>query len=338
MKAIKFLSVSMILSAFLSACSSDLMDGISEGVVTSGENMLIIAGEGKGYWVCPEATSGTIIKTGNGAIGGTITVYNDTENLYVTFTANEGDLLTETNVYIASTLAGLEKVLVSGNGGAGFTNGNMKKQNFVDLKKAGKAEYTYVFSLEELPYGDYVLAGMIGSNNKDLGSNLWVSGYANGQSGISGKNSMYFAFSIVPCIWVPEYDAEEGCGLSQGYWFWNGNGNGSRKVWPVEELEIAGFSYTQEESDAIWTAGNNGIVSKHVFQQVAAAKLSIAAGSVNVENAVTLLNNIAIAEAWLETLGKLSPDNIPNPKNNSDKAKDAASYIANWITSNHCAE
>lgn len=113
------------------------------------------------------------------------------------------------------------------------------------------------------------------------------------------------------------------CSYSQGFYF------GNKKAWPAPTVEVAGYTYTESEARAIWGAknGKGGITdSKKAFCQIVAIKLS---GTTVPE----VLGYVAIAEAWLATVGKLSPSNLPS--GNKD-VSNAAGAISEFINGNHC--
>ncbi len=109
--------------------------------------------------------------------------------------------------------------------------------------------------------------------------------------------------------------------MSQGYWFAKPN-----LVWPGT-VTVGGYTYTQEEGKAIWNTSNEGGMtsSKKAFLQVATIYLS---GS-TVLPTDSVWADVAIAEAYLATLGKLSPTNLPDG-NTAGHA--AGGRIGDWIS------
>jgi hypothetical protein len=139
----------------------------------------------------------------------------------------------------------------------------------------------------------------------------------------SGKNTACGVFNF-PGFGCPPV-AVTSCSMSQGYWFAKPN-----NTWGTS-VKIGGKTYTQTEGQAIWKASNKGGLadSKAGFTQVAAIKLS---GS-TVHPSSSVWQDVAIVEAWLNTLNKLSPTYLPS---NNSAAKAAAGRIGNWIDANHC--
>jgi len=119
---------------------------------------------------------------------------------------------------------------------------------------------------------------------------------------------------------------EEGCALSQGYWFAN-----PKVVWP-HDVVIGGKSYTQDEGQAIWNSSNKGGIkdSKKGFLQVAAIKLS----GDTVLNTDIVWDDIKIIEDWLETIEKVTSET----KDSNKEAKKAAGRIGEWIDAHHCID
>ncbi len=115
------------------------------------------------------------------------------------------------------------------------------------------------------------------------------------------------------------------CSMSQGYYFAKPN-----LVWETT-VKVGGKIYTQEEGKAIWKASNRGGIpdSKAGFTQVVAIKLS----SATVHPSASVWADVAIVEAYLSTLNKLSPTYLPT---GNTAAKAAAGRIGDWIDANHC--
>jgi hypothetical protein len=121
-----------------------------------------------------------------------------------------------------------------------------------------------------------------------------------------------------------------GCSLSMGYWFAKPN-----LVWPGT-VTIGGKIYTQAEGKAIWNTSNAGGMrdAKMAFLQVAAIKLSGSSVALN----ATVWADVAIAEAYLSTIPKLTPSTIPKNSSASKAAGEAGGRIGKWIDDNHCTE
>lgn len=115
------------------------------------------------------------------------------------------------------------------------------------------------------------------------------------------------------------------CSMSQGYYFAKPN-----LVW-ASTVKVGGKVYTQEEGKAIWKASNRGGIadSKAGFTQVVAIKLSAA----TVHPSASVWADVAIVEAYLATLNKLTPTYLPT---GNAAAKAAAGRIGDWIDANHC--
>jgi hypothetical protein len=144
----------------------------------------------------------------------------------------------------------------------------------------------------------------------------------------------YKSGNVTPCgtFNFPGFGCErivvnEGCSMSQGYWFAKPD-----VVWPNGSVTVGGKSYNRTEGLAIWNSSNKGGISaaKSGFLQVAAIRLS---GS-TVLPAATVWADIAIVETYLASLPKLTAANVKT-YNDSNVAA-AAGRIGDWINAHHC--
>jgi hypothetical protein len=142
----------------------------------------------------------------------------------------------------------------------------------------------------------------------------------------SGNNTPCGTFKF-PAFGCERTVVDEGCSMSQGFWFSSKNA-----VWPSAGVTVGGKSYTKAEGLAIWNSSNKGGIAdaKQGFLQVSAIKLS---GN-TVLPAATVLADVTIVENWLVTLPKLTTTNIKNYSNKD--ASDAAGRIGIWINAHHC--
>lgn len=120
--------------------------------------------------------------------------------------------------------------------------------------------------------------------------------------------------------------SQQGCSLSQGYWFASPVAD-----WPASGVTVGGHTYSEAEAKAIWkTSNRSGLPdSKKAFTQLTAIYLS----SGTITSTATVWSSVATAEAYLSTLGKLSPTYLPT---GNSSASNAAGAIGNWINANHC--
>ncbi len=125
------------------------------------------------------------------------------------------------------------------------------------------------------------------------------------------------------------------CSLSQGYWFAKPG-----LTWGGQSVTVGGYSYTQEEGRSIWNCSNAGGIrdSKKAFTQAAAIKLSMQIENVTIPQ--TVLDDVAIIDAYLSALNKLTTYNCNLPTGGVDgtAAAAAAGRIGSWISANHCGE
>lgn len=121
------------------------------------------------------------------------------------------------------------------------------------------------------------------------------------------------------------------CSLSQGYWFAN-----AAHSWNNLTVTIGGNTYTQAEGQVLWSShpGGQGGNATRSFYQAAAIMLSI---PVAANRPTSVAADIALIDAYLTGLGKLSSSNHPNLHTlAATSASDAAGRISNWICANHC--
>lgn len=146
--------------------------------------------------------------------------------------------------------------------------------------------------------------------------------------------AFYKSGSKTPCgtFFFPGFGCErividEGCSLSQGFWFAS-----SQAVWPSTGVAVGGKTYTKAEGLAIWNSSNKGGIAdaKKGFLQVAAIRLS---GN-TVLPAATVWADVTIVETWLASLPKLTTTNLKNFSNPDVAA--AAGRIGDWINAHHC--
>lgn len=156
--------------------------------------------------------------------------------------------------------------------------------------------------------------------SKNVGTADVTGYYKSGK--ITGCGS--FTFTGLGCEIVEEVSYS----YSQGFWFAK-----PQIVWPGDGTVTLGNKvYTQAEGKAIWDASNKkGLAdSKAAFTQAAAIKLSAGLGLV--KPSASVWADVAIVDAYLATLNKLTPTYLPT---GNAEAKAAAGRISTWIQANH---
>jgi len=156
--------------------------------------------------------------------------------------------------------------------------------------------------------------------SKNVGTADVTGYYKSGK--ITGCGS--FTFTGLGCEIVEEVSYS----YSQGFWFAK-----PQTVWPGDGTVTLGNKvYTQAEGKAIWDASNKkGLAdSKAAFTQAAAIKLSAGLGLV--KPSASVWADVAIVDAYLATLNKLTPTYLPT---GNAEAKAAAGRISTWIQANH---
>ena len=267
----------------------------------------------------PELCGTTTVKNfyKNTTSYGTITVGNDATDYYITIGGQPGKTLKDIQLYAGSE-AGIP--VNAGNG--------KPKQNEFPVQEVFTAPYPSTWSLK-IPIsevGDNFWVSVEASFMTD-GNNLWSEGTPFPPS----NNGSKFQVEKQTCI------IDEGCGWGQGYWFGNGN-----QSWPdvngssAGHVTIGSEDYTRAEARAIWWANNGncpGIPNaKKAFAFVAALKLSGA----SVYGTESLWSDVMLANTWLETLDRLTPDNICNHPAASADVMAAVGRIGDWLDTHPC--
>lgn len=156
--------------------------------------------------------------------------------------------------------------------------------------------------------------------SKNVGTADVTGYYKSGK--ITGCGS--FIFTGLGCEIVEEVSYS----YSQGFWFAK-----PQTVWPGDgTITLGNKVYTQAEGKAIWDSSNKkGLAdSKAAFTQAAAIKLSAGLGLV--KPSASVWADVAIVDAYLATLNKLTPTYLPT---GNAAAKAAAGRISTWIQANH---
>ena len=251
---------------------------------------------------------------------GTITVGNDATDYYITISGNIGVTLKGIQLY-AGTETGIP--VNSGNG--------MPKQNDFPVQETFATPYPSTWSLK-IPIAD-------------VGDNFWISVKTNfktttGNEGLWSEGVLFPPSNVGSKFQVVRQLCEvidEGCGYGQGYWFGNGN-----KLWPdvngttTGHVTIGDENYTRDEARAIWWANNGecpGIPNaKKAFAFVASLKLN---GGAVIGN-TALWNDLALADSWLQSLERLTPENICSHPAASAEVMAAVGRIGDWLDAHPC--
>ncbi len=143
-------------------------------------------------------------------------------------------------------------------------------------------------------------------------------------SGCSAESANILVPLATPCV-VP------GCSFSQGYYFASPVGTAT---WT--SVTVGGISYSKAEGIVLFGSRKTGYANiSNAFTQAATIKLSVTAGKLSLSNFPSLATNLAIIDAYLATLGKLSAyTNFP--KNVPANVVAASSAISDFIALRHC--
>lgn len=180
----------------------------------------------------------------------------------------------------------------------------IESEYYIQIAKANE-NIQYCFNYKFTATGDYQLRFKIGADGSDTWTDVTI--------------------NVGDCSIV---EVEEGCSMSQGFWFAKPESNWST-------VTVGDKDYSKAEGLAIWNSINKkgGIAdSKKGFLQVAAIKLS---GS-TVLSTDSVWADVKIVEDWLKTLDKLTPSNLKDFSNSN--AAQAAGRIGDWINTHHCTE
>lgn len=246
---------------------------------------------------------------------GSVVVNNDTENLYVTYTATGNWYFNQLHLYVGN-MAGVPRTATGNPIPGQFPNtitftGNVQSHTFII--PLSSLENCFVVAA-------HAAVRLVDANGNTIATETaWGAGT---RFTVKGNWATYFN----ACKQICDVVENEGCSMSQGYWFAS-----PVAVWPTSGVTVAGYTYTEAEAKAIWNSTNvSGIAdSKKGFLQVATIYLS---GS-TVNSSASVWANVSAVEAWLATLGKLSPSNLPT---GNTAVGSAAGQIGYWINANHC--
>ena len=215
--------------------------------------------------------------------------------------------------------------------GIPVNDGNgMPKHNEFPIQKNFGSPYPTTWSLQ-IPIADLGnkpwLSVRVSFVNSSGTQAIWSEGIGFPPS----NNGSKFSFDQQVCI------VDEGCAYGQGYWFGNGN-----QSWPDVngvndgDVTIGDEHYSRAQARAIWWANNGqcpGIPNaKKAFAFVAAIKLS---GS-NVKGNAGLWVDLALADSWLASLDRLSPDNICSHPTAPVNIMDAVARLGAWMDEHNC--
>jgi hypothetical protein len=157
--------------------------------------------------ICGDITTVTLF-AGQTIDAGTVSVWNDADNLYVQFSTTGGWVINETHVHVGATADDIPQ-----------RNGNPIPGRF-DYKTTHEPpveEYTYTIPLDGFAAGDsLVVAAHAALSLLDENGNViqQETGWGDGP-GFPGRNwATYIEFTVQSC----DENEGEGCTLTQGYW------------------------------------------------------------------------------------------------------------------------
>lgn len=253
--------------------------------------------------ICGEPTTVTLI-AGQHINAGTVTVTNDATNLYVTYSTANGWSLTELHLFAGAC----NKIPVN-------KPGNPIPGQFPYSANPAMANtYTFTIPLANLEDCFCVAAHAVVRNASGGTETAWGQGTRFVQK---GNWAMKFNACKQPCV------IDEGCVYGTATFFGD-----FASAWPSSTVTIGGYTYTQAEGNAIYL--NTFQASSYAFGYIVLIKLS---GTVPPNAPIQA--DVAVVEAWLATLGKLSPANQQAAPTSVQSSIDA---LYEYINSRFCNE
>ncbi|MFL5741893.1 MAG: hypothetical protein ACJ75B_16845 [Flavisolibacter sp.] len=127
------------------------------------------------------------------------------------------------------------------------------------------------------------------------------------------------------------------CSYTINQFFWSDPNNPTAATWRKPSVDVAGYTYTEQEAKAIANTPNDNSGpgsgpqdSKLGFIRAVTIKLS----ETPFNDSQTLGPAMNTIEGWLKTQGKLSPTNLPT---GNPSVRNAANMIDSWIGTHTCA-
>lgn len=313
MKTLKHISMLLVVltAIFLGSCKKDIISPTNNTYQSTAhrDDNITFCGHGK----VTELIAGQNINVGS------VSVNNDMTNLYITYSTTGNWFINELHLYVG-TISGLPKTKT----GNPIPGQFPYSQSF----SSNTQSYTFVIPLSNITNDCFIVAAHSSVSLHDVNGGIikTETAWGNGtRITLTGNWGMYFDACKQVC--TPPSEGE-GCSMSQGYWFAS-----PVSVWPSTGVTVAGYTYTKQEALDIWNTSNAGGIpdSKKGFLQVATIYLS----GETVFHSATVWTDVATVEAWLSTLDKLSPSNLPTGNSN---AGSAAGRIGDWVNAHHCTE
>lgn len=252
---------------------------------------------------CGEATVTPLI-AGQHINAGTVTVSNDETNLYVTYTTANGWKLTELHLFAGAC----SQIPVN-------KPGNPIPGQFpYSANPASVNTYTFTIPLAGLEDCFCVAAHAVVRNSSGGTETAWGQGTRFVQK---GNWAMKFNACKQPCI------IDEGCVKEVSTFFGR-----DASAWPLPTVTVGGYVYTQAEGTAIYN--NQFSSSTYAFSYIALIELS---GTVPTN--APIRTDVNVVNAWLASIGKVSPSNQQTAPSNVQASIDA---LYDFVNTRFCNE
>ncbi len=251
---------------------------------------------------CGTATEVDLI-AGQHIVAGTVTVANTATDLLVTYTTTNGWYIKELHLYAGD--CSLIPVNQKGNPIPGhFPHSN-------SFSGSSTTTYTYSIPLANLPDCFCVAAHAVVAKPGAGTETAW------------GQGTRF----VPQGNWAMKFDyCEQACDPGCSF-YPNPIIKDPTFYWPSPTVTIGGFVYTQVEANEIYNAPTTD--ARRAFIFIAAMKLSTG----YLSPGAPIWADVAIVEAWLATVGKLSPANLPTAPVDEEQS---ISNIVNWVENNQC--
>lgn len=228
---------------------------------------------------CGDITTVTLY-AGQTIDAGTVTIWNDSTDLYVKFSTTGGWVMNETHVHVAATVDGIPQ-----------RNGNPIPGQFAykTVHDPAVTEYTYKIALDEFVGGQsIVVAAHASLSLLDEDGNViqQETGWGDGPP-FPGRNwATYIEFTVQICE-----SGGEGCTLTQGYWRTHSSYGPAHydPNWATVGEDTPFFSSNETWYSALWVEPN-GDAYYILAQQYIAAVLNVnngASTTASVDTAMT---------------------------------------------------
>ena len=274
------------------------------------------------------------LKIQDGTDIGTVSVYNDSLNLYLTYQLTGNWYLGETHSY-----AGKELTIPKNIDGNPMYQQFPGKQtlNYCDLKQA----FTFRVSLSALSKDNsaqcitneqfYVAMRASvrqisnpGDCNSGIDQPAWGAPFL-----INPGNANEWATAFYYCR---QFCTPPVCAYSQGYWFSNPNPNAA---W-CQNVKFGNLEVNESDGDALWPPQNNFV--KRAFFQGSALQLSMNCYNTGIPISSSIASDYNRLETFLSTLTYTDLQNGTYPiGTDTTGIRTASSNVGKWICSNHCS-